>query len=68
MPIPIEVLKELKCCFFNDGHIAIEPISVICGSTGCKDCIMSSKTEELDCYNCKSKRKTKELQNEQVIK
>ena len=39
MSIPKEVLNELKCCFFNDGHIAIEPIFIDCGATGCKECI-----------------------------
>ena len=54
--------------FFNDGRIATEPIFVDCGATGCKEYIMSSKSEDLDCYSCKGKHKTKKLQNAQVIK
>jgi hypothetical protein len=31
MPIPEAILNQMKCCFFNDGHIAIEPIIASCG-------------------------------------
>ena len=63
MPIPQEVLSELKCCFFNDGHIAIEPILASCGATGCKECITSSKMEEIECYSCKGKHSAIDLKN-----
>jgi hypothetical protein len=33
MAIPDQVLNLMKCCFSNDGHIAIEPIPVSCGAT-----------------------------------
>jgi hypothetical protein len=68
MPIPEEVLNEIKCCFFNDGHIAIEPILVSCGATGCKQCVESSKIEEIDCYGCKGKHRTQDLKDNPVIK
>jgi hypothetical protein len=68
MSIPKEVLNEMKCCFFNDGHIAIEPISVSCGATGCKQCLLSSNIEEIDCYSCKGKHRTKGLKNIPVFK
>ena len=45
MPISKEILSALKCCFLNDGHISIEPITVACDATGSKECITSSKTE-----------------------
>ena len=67
MLFPKEVLSELKCCFLNDGHIAIKPISFSCGAIGCKECIISSKVKEIDCYNCKGKHKTKDLKIIQVI-
>ena len=31
MPIQKELLNELKCCFLNDGNIAIEPIYISFG-------------------------------------
>ena len=68
MPIQKEVLNELKCCFFNDGHIAIEPILASCGAIGCKECITSSKTEEIECNSCKGKHSAKNIKNIPVIK
>ena len=68
MSIPKEVLNELKCCFLNDGHIAVEPIYVSCGAIGCKECIKSSKKEEIECFSCKEKHPTKDLKNMPVIK
>jgi hypothetical protein len=68
MPIPDEVLNVMKCCLLNDGHIAIEPIQVSCGATGCKQCLLNSKKEEIDCYSCKGKHKTQDLKNIPVFK
>jgi hypothetical protein len=68
MPIPEEVLNGMKCCFLNDGHIAIEPIPVSCGATGCKQCLLNSNIEEIDCFNCKGKHKTQDLKNIPVFK
>ena len=67
MSIHKEVLSELKCCFLNDGHIAIEPILVSCGAIGCKECICSVKEELIECSNCNGKHKTKEFENAPVI-
>ena len=68
MPIPNEIFSALKCCFLNDGHIAIEPIYVSCGAIGCKECIAFSDIEEIDCYSCKEKHPTKDLKTMPVIK
>jgi hypothetical protein len=68
MPIEEKVLNGMKCCLFNDGHIAIEPIQVSCGAIGCKQCLLNSNTEEMDCYSCKGKHKTQDLNNTPVIK
>ena len=68
MPIAEEVLNLMKCCFLNDGHIAIEPILVSCGAFGCKQCLLRSNIEEIDCYSCKGKHKTQDLKNTPVIK
>ena len=68
MPIPEEVLNGMKCCLFNDGHIAIDPILVSCGATGCKQCLLRSNIEEIDCYSCKRKHRKQDLINTPVIK
>jgi hypothetical protein len=68
MPIEEEVLNGMKCCLLNDGHIAIEPIQVSCGAIGCKQCLLNSNIEEIDCYSCKGKHKTQDLNNTPVIK
>ena len=66
--MPIFAEDVLKCCFFNDGHIAVEPILVSCGAIGCKECIAVSKTQEIECYSCKGKHPVKDLKNTPVIK
>ena len=68
MPIAEQVLNGMKCCFFNDGHIPIEPILVSCGAFGCKQCLLRSNIEEIDCYSCKGKHRTQHLKNTPVIK
>ena len=68
MSIPKEVLNELKCCFFNDGHIAIEPIFIDCGATGCKECITASNMEKIECYSCKGKHLIEDLKNIKLVK
>lgn len=52
MPLPEALLNEMKCCIFNDGHIAIEPIQLKCGALACKECIKSKTECEMNCYNC----------------
>ena len=68
MPIEKEILSKFTCCFLNDDHIAIEPILVSCGAIGCKECIRSSKTEEIECFSCKEKHKTNDLKNMPGVK
>jgi hypothetical protein len=68
MAIPDQVLNLMKCCFSNDGHIAIEPIPVSCGATGCKQCLLDSNIEEIDCFSCKGKHKTQDLKNIPIFK
>ena len=68
MPIPDEVLNVMKCCLLNDGHIAIEPIPVSCGALGCKQCLLRSDIEEIDCYSCKGKHRKQDLINIPVFK
>jgi hypothetical protein len=68
MPIAEEVLNVMRCCLLNDGHIAIEPILLSCGAIGCKQCILRSNNEEIDCYSCKGKHRTENFKNTPVIK
>jgi hypothetical protein len=68
MPIAEEVLNVMKCCLLNDGHIAIIPILLSCGAIGCKQCILRSNNEEIDCYSCKGKHRTENFKNTPVIK
>jgi hypothetical protein len=68
MPIAEEVLNVIKCCFLNDGHIAIEPIPVSCVAIGCKQCLLNSNIEEIDCYSCNGKHKRQDLKNTPAIK
>ena len=62
-----EELKKIKCCFYNDGHIAIEPILVSCGATGCKECVHGAKEESIHCNSCKRKHEKKDLINQQKL-
>jgi hypothetical protein len=68
MPIAEEVMNVMKCCLLNDGHIAIEPILLSCGAIGCKQCLLRSNNEEIDCFSCKGKHRTQDLNNTPVIK
>ena len=48
-----ELLKQLKCCLSNDGHILHEPILLKCGANACKKCInesLSGTTKK--CFHC----------------
>ena len=68
MPISEEVLNQIKCCLFNDGHIAVEPILVSCGAIGCKQCVLDSNIEEIDCFSCKVKHETDDLKKSPVMR
>jgi hypothetical protein len=61
MPIPEAILNQMKCCFFNDGHIAIEPILASCGGNICKKCVIDSKEEAIKCFGCNESHKKGDL-------
>jgi hypothetical protein len=61
MPITEAILNQLKCCFSNDGHIAIEPILVSCGDNACKKCAVDSKEEAIKCFGCNENHKKSDL-------
>ncbi len=52
MPFPQELMKQIKCCFGNDEHIAIYPVLLSCGGNACKDCIYTSNKEIMNCIFC----------------
>ena len=52
MSIQSVLINQLKCCFENDGHIAIEPVILKCGGNGCKQCIENSKEALIPCFGC----------------
>ena len=64
MPIPEAFLNQIKCCAFNDGHIAIEPVLVKCGANVCKECIKT--TEVINCYNCNGTHEKKDSINSPI--
>ena len=68
MPISEEVLNEIKCCLYNDAHVAVEPITVSCGAIGCKQCVSTSESEEIECFSCKGKHKTEDFKNTPVVR
>jgi hypothetical protein len=61
MPIPEAILNQMKCCLFNDGHIAIEPILVSCGSSVCRKCVDDSKEEAIKCFGCNEYHKKSDI-------
>lgn len=52
MTISQKILKILKCCLHNDGHIVKDPIILACGCNACEKCIEYNETSELRCLNC----------------
>jgi hypothetical protein len=52
MPIPEDILKQMKCCLSDDGHIVIEPIVLKCGSNACKQCANNSNESMFKCFKC----------------
>ena len=62
MPIPDNILKQLKCCLNNDGHIVIEPLLIPCGGNACKSCVKDLK-ETNACYSCNGRHSINDLAN-----
>ena len=52
MPIPENILSDLKCCIKSDYHYAYEPILLKCGSNACKNCITEASNAKVKCYGC----------------
>ena len=61
MPIPEAILNQMKCCFLNDGHIAVEPIIVNCGANACQKCVIDSTEDIIKCFSCKENHTKKDI-------
>ncbi len=51
MPIQEILLNKLKCSLKKYGHRALEPITLKCGATDCKECINSLEDLKIHCYS-----------------
>ena len=63
MPLPELILKQMKCCVNDDGHIVIEPFLLTCGGNACKDCVDKSHEEMIFCFFCNEKHEKKNILN-----
>lgn len=68
MPVVEDLLRHMKCCLNNDGHIALEPVVLKCGGSACKLCLLDSEDSTTDCYNCNVKHDKKEVQDAPINK
>jgi hypothetical protein len=68
MPIPEAILNQIKCCFNNDGHFAIQPTSISCGAIACKKCFDDSKEEVIKCFSCNKNHERAELNKAPISK
>ena len=68
MPIPEDLLHQMKCCLNNDDHIVNEPILLTCGSNACQKCIQESKNEILPCFGCNQNHRKKDYSNATINK
>jgi hypothetical protein len=55
------LLNQIKCCSSTDGHVKIGPILLKCGGNICKQCIVESDKNFINCFGCNGKRKQKLL-------
>lgn len=68
MPISEALLKKLMCCIYNDGHIAMEPVTLECGAIACKECIKNAKEEVIHCFYCNKIHEKKNFNNSTINK
>ena len=61
MPIPEELINQLKCCLNDDGHIVRDPVVFECGGNACRICINELKLDSAKCYNCAEIHEKKDL-------
>jgi hypothetical protein len=63
MPIPENILKQIKCCLYDDGHIVNEPVLLKCGANACKKCVSDSIGGMIKCYFCNDQHEKNDLLN-----
>jgi hypothetical protein len=63
MLIPENILKQINCCLYDDGHIVNEPVLLKCGANACKKCVSDSSDGMLSCFFCNSQHEKKDLLN-----
>jgi hypothetical protein len=63
MTIPETLLKQMRCCLYDDEHIVHEPIVLICGFNACKKCINCSTVTTIKCFGCSGFHELKDLLN-----
>jgi hypothetical protein len=63
MPIPENILKQIKCCLYDDGHIVNDPVVLKCGANACKKCVSDSIDGKIKCYFCNGQHEKNDLMN-----
>ncbi len=63
MPIPEDVLNQIKCCLNEDGHIVHEPVVLKCGYNACKKCCSDPVVSNVKCLRCHAIHDKNELLN-----
>ena len=63
MPIPEDVLNQIKCCLNEDGHIVHEPVVLNCGFNACKKCCSDPVVSSIKCFSCHNSHDEDELLN-----
>ena len=52
MPIPEDLLDQIKCCLNEDGHIVHDPVLLKCGYNACKKCCSDPVVSTFKCLRC----------------
>jgi hypothetical protein len=63
MPIPEDILKQMKCCLSDDGHIVHEPVLLNCGANACIKCVNDLTITKIKCCSCNGTHEKNDLLN-----
>ncbi len=50
--IPESVLNVLQCALSSDKHIVTHPVTIPCGHTVCRSCLLVSNSKLINCLEC----------------